>query len=351
MATGSWPTMMDFALRTTRDGKTPRIAELLSQTNYLFEDMPIKEANEKRSHRFWFRTSIPAGYWTSYYQGTPYSKSTVAESTVGMGMLTDRNQVDRRLATHEDDWKGFRAKEDEAFLMGMGQTITGTVAYGNSAVNASSFMGLTGFYNTLNPLAQNSRNVLDGGGRGSSNTSLWLVCWSDDFHGIAPRASAAGINYRDYSDTRDGYDQFGNVFPAYTSEFEIATGLVPADWRWGVRLCNLDVTSAGLAGPNAPDLFTIMDDMLQLLPFTPPGPTGNNKTDARTDMPNFRAVWYCNRTLRHFMNVQRMRNRNVLLSLQDYDGRSTDDYRGYPIKTVDQFVNFESTVTTSSGPL
>lgn len=351
MATGAWPTMQDFALRTTRDGKTPRIAELLSQTNYIFEDMPIKEANEKRAHRFHFRTSIPAGYWTQYYQGTPYSKSTVAESTVGMGMLTDRSQVDKRLADHEDDYKGFRAKEDEAFLMGMGQTITGTTVYGNSAVNPASFMGFAGFFNTLNPVAQNARNVLDGLGRGSSNASIWLVGWGDDVHGIAPRASSAGINYTDYAATRDGYDQFGNVFPAYTSEFEISVGVVPADWRWVVRLANLDVTSAGLAGPNAPDLFAIMDDMLQLLPYTPAGVTGNNKTDARNDTSNVRAVWYCNRTVRHFMNIQRMRNRNVLLTLEDYDGRSTDNYRGYPIKTVDQLVNFESTVTTASGPL
>jgi hypothetical protein len=44
------------------------------------------------------------------------------------------------------------------------------------------------------------------------------------------------------------------------------------------------------------------------------------------------------------MNVQAIRNRNVLLSMNDYDGRVVDSYRGIPIKIVDQIVNTESRV-------
>jgi Major capsid protein GP7 len=350
--TGSWPTLLDFALRTDRMGNTPDIAELLSQSNSIYEDAPIREANEKRGHEFNFRTGIPAGYWVGYNQGTPYSKSTVARSRVGMGRLRDYSQVDKSLADDEDDWEGYRQTEDEAFLMGMGQTITGTLVYGNTNITPAEFMGLAGFFNTLNPAAQNSQNVVDGGGRGASNTSLWLIDWGNDVFCISPRGSKAGIEVRNYGDTRDGHDQFGNRFPAYTCMFQIATGFVPQDWRRVVRLSNLDVTSAGLAGPNAPDLFVLMDQMLQLLPTAPTGVTGNQKTDAmRNPGSNGRPVFYANRTIRHWVNVQSMRQRNVLLSLNDYDGRSVETYRGIPIKTVDQILNNESTVSAISGPL
>jgi hypothetical protein len=149
-----------------------------------------------------------------------------------------------------------------------------------------------------------------------------------------------------------GFDVFGNRFEAYTSLFEQETAVCPKDWRWGVRACNLDVTSAGLAGPTAPDLFVLMDQMLQLVPKTGARITGNNKTDAPNDSTlSTRLVFYANRTLRHWLNVQSMRNRNVLLQLTDYDGQSVETYRGTPIKTVDQLLNTEATITTSTGPL
>ena len=142
-----------------------------------------------------------------------------------------------------------------------------------------------------------------------------------------------------------GFDAIGNRFEAYTSLFEQQVGLCPKDWRYGVRIANLDVTSAGLAGPNAPDLFALLDQALMLFPKLSGKTSGITKTDAPNDNgQTVRPVIYCNRTLRHWMNVQSMRNRNVLLSINDYDGRVVESYRGIPVKIVDQIVNTESTV-------
>jgi hypothetical protein len=349
--TGAWPTIVDVAGSTDSNGKSLSIAWLLSQSNYIYDDMPMKAANEKRRHAFSFQTSMPAGYWVGYNQGTPYSKMTKARAAIGLGRLRDYSQIDRSLIDDEDDGENYRITTDSAFLMGMGQTITGTLIYGNTNINPTEFMGLTGFYNTLNPAAANSANVIPFGGTGTSNTSLWLIDWGQYVFGVYPRNSKAGLVVENYGTTRDGRDQFGNRFPAYTVMFEQAVGFVPTDWRRIVRGCNIDVTSAGLAGPNAPDLFVLMDQMLQNLPSTPNGITGNNKTDAPNDpMGGSRCVFYCDRTVRHFLNTQAMRNRNVLLALTDYDGKSCETYRGIPIKTVDQILNTESTVTTASGP-
>jgi hypothetical protein len=118
---------------------------------------------------------------------------------------------------------------------------------------------------------------------------------------------------------------------------------MPKDWRYAARLANLDVTNAGLAGPNAADLFALMGKMVLAFPALTGGTSGISKTDAPTE-PKVRAVFYGNRQLRYFMSLQAMRDRNVLLSLEDYAGKVVDTFRGIPVKTIDQILSTESRV-------
>jgi hypothetical protein len=347
MATGQWPSLFDLTTRLDPEGRIPIIAEMLSQDNDYAADMPWVEANEHTGHEFVFRTSIPAGVWRQYNQGVPYAKSTTGKARVGIGMLEDYSQVDRALAEHSGDREKFRESEDVAFLEGMSQTIAQTMFYGNTVNNAAEFMGLTPFYNTINSAnAQNAANVINGGGTGSSNSSLWLVGWGEEtVFGIYPRNSKAGLDMENKGDVVPGFDAFGNRFEAYTSWFRQQAGLCVKDWRYASRLCNLDTTSAGLAGPNAYDLFVGLDDMLLLFPKLSRSTSGIDKTDAPMESGATRAVIYTNRTVRHWANVQAMRNRNTLLQLKDYAGVPVEGYRGIPWKTVDQLVNTESVVS------
>lgn len=346
MATGSWSTLLDVVNRSAPNGDIPVMAEMLSQCNEIYDDAPYQEANEMGSHMFTFRTSIPAGTWRTYNQGVPYAKSTAGKAKVDLGMLEARSQVDRALAKHTGNVAKYRRSEDVAFLEGMSQTIVQTIIYGNSKTNPSTFMGLAPFYNTINTAnADNAANVFNGGGTGSSNTSGWLIGWGEETMSLLyPRGSNAGLEMEDLGDTVPAYDSFGNPFQAYTSLFHQEIGLMPKDWRYAARLANLDVTSAGLAGPNAYDLFVGIDAMVHAFPRLDARTSGITKTDATTE-PTIRTVFYGNRSLRRFMNVQAMRNRNVLLQLEDYAGKVTDNYRGIPIKTVDQITNSESAVT------
>lgn len=348
MSTGQWPTIADLTSRLDGAQKQAYIAEMLSQSIAVMEDMPVIEASEIGGHSFVFRTSIPAGSWRSYNMGVPYSKSTTAKARVGLGSLEDYSQVDRMLAEDSGNVELFRENEDVAFLEGMGQTIEQTLFYGNTVVTPAQFMGLAPFYNTATAsTAQNGANVISGGGSGSSNTSLWLICWGErTIFGLYPRGSKAGLTMEDKGDTVPGYDSLGNRFEAYTSWFRHQVGLCPQDWRFGVRLANLDTTTAGLAGPAAYDLFAGMAQMMLMPPYLGKMTSGITKTDAVNDpAPSIRPVFYCNRTTRHWMDVQAMRDRNVLLRLEDYAGRVTDNYRGIPVKISDQIVNTEATVS------
>jgi hypothetical protein len=54
-------------------------------------------------------------------------------------------------------------------------------------------------------------------------------------------------------------------------------------------------------------------------------------------------VIYTNRTGRHWMDVQAMRDRNVLLRIEDYAGRVTDNYRGIPGRSPTSSLSTEAT--------
>lgn len=320
----------------------------MSQSNDFLMYIPWVEANEMGGHEFVFRTSIPAGAWRQINQGIPFSKSTTAKSRIGIGALEDFSQIDIKLAESFGDREAFRRSEDVAFLEGMGQTIVQTFLYGNTVANPAEFMGLSTFYNTLSTgSSANASNVIDGLGTGSSNLSIWLVCFGQHtIHGVYPRGSKAGLDMMDYGDSRFGYDSVGNPFRALTTWFGQDAALCPQDWRYAARLANLDTTNAGLAGPNAPDIWALMAEMAYLPPTLSNQASTITSTDAPNDpSPSIRPVIFTNRTGRHWMDVQSIRNRNVLLTPDQGPGIANERWRGIPIANVDQLLTTETRVT------
>lgn len=345
MATGQWPTIADLTSRMDGAGKQRLIAEMLSQKISVTKDMPYNEASEIGGHSFVYRTSIPAGSWRQVNAGVPYAKSTTDKSTIGIASLEDYSQVDRWLAEQSGDIDRFRENEDVAFIEGMGQTLEQTCWYGNSKANPAQFNGLSTFYNAIAG-AQNGANVLNGGGTGTSNASLWLIGWSPrTIYGIYPRGSKAGLVMEDKADTVPGFDVLGNRFEAYTSWFRQQMAIVPEDWRFAARIANMDVTSAGLGGTNALDIFATNRELELLLPTLTAESSNVTETDAPDDpSPGIRPVYYSCRTVRRFADIQAMRQRNVLLRIEDYAGRPVDSINGIPYRISDQLLTTESPV-------
>jgi hypothetical protein len=347
MATGSFPTISDLTSRMDGAGKQMHIAELLSQATPTLRDMPFKEGTEMMGHSFSYRTSIPRGAFRQLNSGVGYSKSTTGKATLGMGDLEGYSQVDRLLAEMSGSVEGFRTSEEVAFLEGLGQTWEETLWYGNSVENPAEFMGLSNFYNTLQQgTAQNASNVINGGGVGSDNASLWLICWgTNQIYGTYPRGSKAGLTSEDKADTTPAFDNLGNRYEAYTMWFRQMGNIVPEDWRYAARIANIDVTASGLAGPNALDLFLAMSQADMLPPTLSKEASGITEVDAPTDpSPAIMPYWYTNRTVRFWMDAQGMRNRNVLLTLNDAAGKPQDVIRGIRVRVADRLLITEDAV-------
>jgi hypothetical protein len=347
MATGAWLSLADWARRTDPQGEIDDIAEMMSQANEVYDDMMWIEGNLATGHKMTLRTSIPSGTWRSLYQGVPYGKSTTAQVTVGTGMLEAYSQIDRKLAEMSGNVAKFRYSEDNAFLEGLAQQVAVTLFYGNSTVSPSQFTGYSPLYNTVSLAnANNALNVMDGLGTANANTSIWLVGWGEEtIFGIFPKGSKAGLTFEDKGDVVPGFDAAGNRFEAYTSWFRHECGLAVKDWRYAVRIANIDVTAAGLAGANAADLFALLSKAVVRLPKMARNQSGIVKTDAPSEpAPGIRPAIYMNRTSREYADLQAIRDRNVLLGPRDYAGEPVTSFRGIPIRVCDVLLNTEARV-------
>jgi hypothetical protein len=105
------------------------------------------------------------------------------------------------------------------------------------------------------------------------------------------------------------------------------------------------VTAAGLAGANAADLFALLSKAVVRLPKMARNQSGIVKTDAPSEpAPGIRPAIYCNRTSREYMDLQAIRDRNVLLGPRDYAGEPVTSFRGIPIRVCDVLLNTEARV-------
>lgn len=347
--TNYYLSLADYARRTDPDGSTADIAEVLSQCNEIYDDLVFTEGNLPTGHKCTVRTGLPQGTWRMLYQGVPSGKSTTAQIQDGVGILEAFSVVDRSLAELSGNVGEFRYSEDNSFLEGLSQQVATALFYGNASINPSQFSGLSVRFNTVSrATALNAVNVLDGGGTGSSNTSIWLCCWGPKTgFGIFPKGAKAGLQHEDLGITWPGVDANNNRYVAYTSHFTWAVGLVVRDWRFFSRICNLDATTAagGLGSATPPDIYAYMSKAVVRIPTFSRTVSGITKTDAPNQTaPEIKPAWYVNRTVRQYMDLQAIRDKNVLISYKEYAGAPVTEFRGVPIRVCDVILNTESRV-------
>lgn len=339
---GTALTLADWAKRLDDRGKIAGIVELLSQTNEVIDDALFVEANSFTGHRTTVRTGLPQGTWRLLNYGVQPTKSTTAQITATCGNLEAYSEVDKDLADLANNKEQLRMSEAVAFMEGMNQQVAQMVFYGNEATNPERFTGLSPRYNTVNTAtAQTANNVLDAGGTGSNNTSIWIVSWGENtVHGIFPKGKLAGLQHRDLGEDTL-FDANGGRYQGYRDHFKWEIGMAVRDWRYCVRVANVDVTL--LNGGSAANLINLLIRAFYKMPTAPAGVTPIQSTDAST-VRGGRTIIYCNKTIRTYLDLQAMNKSNVLLQLGEVNGRPGTTFRGVPIRTVDQLLNTEARV-------
>ena len=322
------PTLADVAKRYDADGKIDTIVEMLAETNEVLEDMTFLEGNLPTGHRTTIRSGLPSSTWRKLNYGVQPSKSTTVQVTDTTGMLEAYAEVDKSLADLNGNTGAFRLSEDRAFLESMNQTMANTLFYGDTGTDPEKFMGLSARYNSTS--AESGDNIIVGGGSGSDNTSIWLVCWGPNTcHGIYPKGSQAGLKHHDLGEVTLE-DAANGKYQGYRTHYKWDIGMSVRDWRYIVRIPNIDVSN--LTKDASGSSAALVDLMVQ----------------AVEKLPNLnlgRCVFYGNRTVSSILRRQITNTSNVRLSMDEVAGKRVMAFDGIPFRRNDAILNDETLVS------
>jgi hypothetical protein len=324
------PTLLDLHKRLDPDGKVAPIVELLTETNEILEDMTFVEGNLPTGHRTTVRTGIPLPTWRKLYGQVLPGKSTTAQVTDSCGMLEAYAEVDKALADLNGNAAAFRLSEDRAFIEGMNQEFTDTLFYGNETTEPEAFTGLAPRYNLST--AENASNLIlaEASPGGGDTTSIWLVVWGPNtVHGIIPKGSMSGIQVSDKGVVTAG-DQTNGYWEAYRTHYRWDVGLTVRDWRYCVRIANIEISDLTKNAASGADLIDLMTQALEVVPSLKMG----------------RPVFYCNRTIKSYLRRQiTSKVASSTLTMDQVAGKHVLTFDGIPVKRCDSLHTVETTVS------
>lgn len=338
-------TLTDFAKSLDPNGSVAPVIELLNQNNECLQDILWKEGNLPTGHQTTVRTGLPSGTWRKLYQGVSPGKSGRAQITDTVGILEARSEIDVEVANLNGNTAAFRMSESEAFVEGLSHDMIDTLFYGDTSVNPERFHGLAARYNAISGGAPITENVISCGGSGSDNTSIWLVVWGENtITGIYPKGSSAGLDREDLG-TFDAFDSNNARYRAVGDRYVWKAGLSVRDWRYAVRICNIDVSDlrAG-TGTQAYNAATnIIDAMIRAMAHIP-------------NMGKGRPVFYANRNVTTALPIMAKLTASNVLAVQPgyqqfgsvepgFAGAGRLAFLGVPIRVVDRLLNTETVIS------
>lgn len=324
------PTLADVAKRMDPDGRIDTIVEILNETNEVLDDMTMLEGNLPTGHRTTIRTGLPVPTWRKLYGGVQPTKSTTVQVTDNTGQLEAYAEVDKALADLNGNTAAFRLSEDRSHLEGMNQEYVDTLFFGDESSAPEEFTGFAPRFNSLS--AANGENIISGGGSGSDNTSIWLVVWGPNTcHGLYPKGSVGGLEMTDKGQvTIEDVDGSGGRMEAYRTHYKWCGGLTVRDWRYVVRIANIDKSDLTKNAASGADLTDLMAQAIELIPSLGLG----------------RPAFYCSRTIKSFLRRQiASKVSSSTLTMEQVGGKSIVTYDGIPVRRTDALAPDEAAVS------
>lgn len=328
-------TLADWGKRLDPNNQIAKVIEILNQTNEVLNDAMFLEANNITTHRTVIRTGLPESYWRLLNRGVPRSKSTTEQIDDRIGMLETWSVVDKDLAELNGLKAEFMLSEERAFTEAMNQKVANSIFYGNISQTPAAFHGLGARYTTLDKSkADSAANVVDAGGTGTKCTSAWLCVWGDQtLHMLFPKGSTAGL-HREFLGKIPVVDDQALEYMGYKTHYQWKVGLTLRDWRYVVRVANIDAQQLGAlvqGGAASAASQSLVRSMIK----------------AHNCIPNIRmgrAAWYMNRTVKTMLDIMAAEKSNVNLTVKNFEGEEVTSFKGVPIRQCDALHNDEQAI-------
>lgn len=331
-------TLADVA--KSKNKQIGKVAEVLLEENPMLNDIPYMEMNEGTIHKEDIRSALPAVYYRKANQAIPASKTTVEERSFQAAHFESKSQIDAAVAKRGgmDRISYNRWNQAQGHIQAHAIEHASLTIYGSPDTDPLKVSGFFDIYSTLATTEETSKQIIDGGGTGSDNTSILLVNWGErSVFGVYPKGTQTGLKRTDRSaGNKEVQIQALDVngaqgsFYGYEEQFEIDHGLVVKDFRQASRIANLDVSDL-VAGTGA-DLI----DLMISASYKIHNPANGN------------GVWYVNRTIEAHLHKQSLTQvgAGAGLTYDNFQGKKILMFLGMPVRRSDALLSTENQVTT-----
>jgi hypothetical protein len=321
------------------NGKYIEVIEAMNNTSqYVMDDWSWMECNSGTKHTRSIRTGLPKLAWGALYRGIPQSKSTKQMVDDTTGFIEGLSPVDKRqLDLYADNKAAIRGAEGRSFMEAMAQDLMTSMFYLDSNTNVLHPKGIGARYGKLaNSGAGNQ--IIDAGGTGSDNTSVWMVEWGyDGLSVIYPKGTPAGMTRENKGEQRV-LDEEGNPYYVEEELFRTHCGFSLGDWQRCSRVANIDVSE--LKAGNV-DIYKYMRQAYYKLKSR----RANKVMDLKA--PGRIAI-YCNTDVLEALDEQGTNSgsndNKVRLTTMELQGKEVDAYRKFPIRETDAILNTEARI-------
>ena len=324
-------TLEDLKSQMNEESVQRVMIDLLAEDNSMIKDAVYFPANNGKFHEVEVSTSLPSVYFRAINEPTPSSKGTFATVRESAAMLDTWMSLDAKLVAMRGGNK-YLKKQAKLYIEALNQQVQQSVLYGNQATKIKEFTGLAPRYASLS--AANANNIIDAGGTGSDNTSMWLIDWSEEgCHLFYPDGSQVGLETQNYGIVPEGFGSTSfnaqSHMAVYKTQFCWDLGLVLADYRQVVRICNIDVSN--LKGSSG--YANLFEEAM--------------KATSRLHNASGRFYWYVNRTVEQWLKVQAYRDVKAGggLTFDNVSGKNIMMLGGIPVHRCDRILNTEARIT------
>lgn len=330
-------TLADFRKQLTPTGGVARVAKILEQSNELNRYLPMVEANGGFFHTETIEAGLPEVYYISINQGAPPSKAVTAQTTEGLSILTGRAVVHKELVIDPKKRLAMRAYQADRTMASMGQRDARTTIYGNPKVDSKEYAGLAIRYSTFGEA--NAQNIINAGGS-TDLCSMYLVgLHPETIFGLYPmgQSQSMGIERTNHEliQIQDPNAALGTYMDVYAESFAQRKGLCVKNWRYGVRIANID--SGDLLDTTGTQATSAATNILRLMARAVEKPPKEGGTAVKF-------VWLGNRTLMTGLKLLAMEKQSNVLAVEEAEGTFKYSAFGYPLLQMDSMLNTEALV-------
>lgn len=234
---------IDILSQRGPDGKaTAAQINLMAKLSPVFRNARWGPCNDGTRHQHNVLMKLPSVQWGRLYQGVPASKSGHAQVFDTTGFIEALVQVDeRQLKLHPGEENVVMMNEAEGFVESIAQTFESAFFYSDITTTPDQFKGLAARYG-VKATSGAGRQIIDAGGTGSDNTSVWFVTWGDKQVSLLhPEGMESGIKH-DPKGSQRVLDASGNPYWAREEMWTLHCGVAVGDYRYNVRIANIDVS-------------------------------------------------------------------------------------------------------------